>query len=100
MKKAQELVKSMQLEQDKELQKMADKIQLEQNPSFKNLSVDFFWSERYLKDLQGKEYQDGQHLQGEAAYQFLVQLNAADKEQFNSKLQGFGNYDKTKLGKI
>jgi len=50
-----------------------------------------------LKDLQGKEYQDGQRLQGEAAYQFLVQLNAADKEQFNSKLQGFGNYDKTKL---
>lgn len=26
-----------------------------------------------------------------------MQLNAADKEQFNSKLQGFGNYDKTKL---
>ena len=97
MKKAQELVKSMQLEQDKELQKMADKIQLEQNPSFKNLSVDFFWSERCLKDLQGKEYKEGQHLQGEAAYKFLVQLNAADKEQFNSKLQGFGNYDKTKL---
>lgn len=97
MKKAQELVKSMQLEQDKELQKMADKIRLEQNPSFKDLSVDFFWSERCLKDLQGKEYKEGQHLQGEAAYQFIVQLNAADKEQFNSKLQGFGNYDKTKL---
>ncbi|MGL5256705.1 MAG: hypothetical protein ACRC76_06680 [Proteocatella sp.] len=97
MKKAQEIVKSMQMNQDRELKTIADKIQNEWNQPFKDLSVDFFWSERYLKDLQGKEYQDGQHLQGEAAYQFLVQLNAADKEQFNSKLQGFGNYDKTKL---
>ncbi len=97
MKKAQEIVQSMQMEQDRELKQMTDKIQGEWNQPFKNLSVDFFWSERCLKDLQGKEYQEGQHLQGEAAYQFLVQLNVADKEQFNSKLQGFGNYDKTKL---
>ncbi|MBP2657039.1 MAG: hypothetical protein H6Q69_71 [Firmicutes bacterium] len=97
MKRAQEIVQSMQMKQDRELKQMADKIQNEWNQPFKDLSVDFFWSERCLKDLQGKEYQDGQHLQGEAAYQFLVQLNAADKEQFNSKLQGFGNYDKTKL---
>jgi len=97
MKKAQEIVKSMQMNQDRELKTMADKIQNEWNQPFKDLSINFFWSERCLKDLQGKEYQDGQHLQGEAAYQFLVQLNAADKEQFNSKLQGFGNYDKTKL---
>ncbi len=97
MKKAQEIVKSMQMEQDRELKNMAEKIQGEQNRPFKELSIDFFWSERYLKDVQGQEYKEGQHLQGEAAYQFLVQLNAADKEQFNSKLQGFGNYDKTKL---
>jgi len=97
MKKAQEVVKSMQMNQELELKNMADKIQNEWNQPFKDLSVDFFWSECCLKDLQGKEYQDGQHFQGEAAYQFLVQLNSADKEQFNSKLQGFGNYDKTKL---
>ena len=97
MKKAQEIVKSMQMSQERELKNMADKIQNEWNQPFKDLSIDFFWSERCLKDLQGKEYQEGQHLQGESAYQFLVQLNAADKEQFNSKLQGFGNYDKTKL---
>lgn len=97
MKKAQEVVKSMQMNQERELKNMADKIQNEWDQPFKDLSVDFFWSERCLKDLQGKEYKEGQHLQGEAAYQFLVQLNAADKEQFNSKLQGFGNYDKTKL---
>lgn len=97
MKKAQKVVKSMQMNQELELKNMADKIQNEWNQPFKDLSVDFFWSERCLNDLQGKEYQDGQHFQGEAAYQFLVQLNAADKEQFNSKLQGFGNYDKTKL---
>ena len=97
MKKAQDVVKSMQINQEQELKNMADKIQNEWNQPFKDLSIDFFWSERCLKDLQGKEYQDGQHLQGEAAYQFLVQLNAADKEQFNSKLQGIGNYDKTKL---
>ncbi|MGE1063579.1 hypothetical protein NXG27_13290 [Megasphaera paucivorans] len=97
MKKAQEIVKSMQMSQERELKNMADKIQNEWDQPFKDLSIDFFWSERCLKDLQGKEYQDGQHLQGETAYQFLVQLNAADKEQFNSKLQGFGNYDKTKL---
>lgn len=97
MKKAQEIVQSMQMKQDRELKQMADKIQNGWNQPFKDLSVDFFWSERCLKDLRGKEYQDGQHFQGEAAYQFLVQLNAADKEQFNSKLQGFGNYDKTKL---
>lgn len=97
MKKAQDIVKSMQINQEQELKNMADKIQSEWNQPFKDLSINFFWSERCLKDLQGKEYQDGQHLQGDAAYQFLVQLNAADKEQFNSKLQGFGNYDKTKL---
>jgi hypothetical protein len=97
MKKAQEVVKSMQINQERELKNMAAKIQNDWNQPFRDLSIDFFWSERCLKDLQGKEYQDGQHLQGEAAYQFLVQLNAADKEQFNSKLQGFGNYDKTKL---
>ena len=97
MKKAQELVTSMQMNQDRELKNMAKKIQTEQNQPFKDLSIDFFWSERYLKDAQGQEYKEGQHLQGGAAYQFLVQLNAADKEQFNSKLQGFGNYDKTKL---
>jgi len=97
MKKAQELVTSMQLEQDKKLKKMADKIRTAWNQPFKDLSVDFFWSERCLKDLQGKEYKEGQHLQGETAYQFLVQLNAADKEQFDNKLQGFGNYDKTKF---
>lgn len=97
MKKAQEVVKSMQMNQERELKNMAVKIQNEWNQPFKDLSIDFFWSERCLKDLQGNEYQDGQQLQGEAAYQFLVHLNAADKEQFNSKLQGFGNYDKTKL---
>lgn len=97
MKKAQELVSGMQQAQDKELKSMTDKIKIEQNQPFKDLFVDFFWSERCLKDLQSKEYQEGQHLKGEAAYQFLVQLNVADKEQFNSKLQGFGNYDKTKL---
>ncbi len=97
MKKAQDIVKSMQINQEQELKNMAGKIQNGWNQSFKDLSIDFFWSERFLKDLHGKEYQEGQHLQGEAAYQFLVQLNAADKEQFNSKLQGFGNYDKTKL---
>ncbi|WP_196591918.1 hypothetical protein [Pectinatus frisingensis] len=96
-KKAQELVSGMQQEQNKELKKLADKLKAEQNQPFNDLSVDFLWSERRLKDLQGKEYQEGQHLQGEAAYQFLVQLNAADKEQFNSKLQGIGNYDKTKI---
>lgn len=96
-KKAQELVSGMQQEQDKELKKLADKFKTEQNQPFNDLSVDFLWSERHLKDSQGKEYQEGQHLQGEAAYQFLVQLNAADKEQFNNKLQGFGNYDKTKI---
>ena len=97
MKKAQEIVKSMQMNQDRELKNMAEKIQIEQNQPFKDLSIDFFWSERYLKDAQGQEYKEEQHLQGGAAYQFLVQLNAADKEQFNSKLQGIGNYDKTKL---
>jgi hypothetical protein len=97
MKKAQELVTSMQMNQDRKLKNMAEKIQTEQNQLFKDLSIDFFWSERYLKDAQGQEYKEGQQIQGEAAYQFLVQLNAADKEQFNSKLQGFGNYDKTKL---
>ncbi|WP_019552578.1 hypothetical protein [Propionispira raffinosivorans] len=97
MKKAQELVRTMQMEEGKELKSMADKIRKEWNQPFRDLSVDFFWSERCLKDLQGKEYQEGQHLQGETAYQFLVQLNAADKEQFDNKLQGFGNYDKTKF---
>ena len=97
MKKTQEIVKSMQMNQDQKLKNIADEIQNKWNQPFKDLSIDFFWSERCLKDLQDKEYQEGQHFQGEAAYQFLVQLNAADKEQFNSKLQGFGNYDKTKL---
>ena len=97
MKKAQEIVMSMQMNQDRELKNMAERIQIEQNQPFKELLIDFFWSERYLKDVQGQEYKEGQQLQGETAYQFLVQLNAADKEQFNSKLQGFGNYDKTKL---
>lgn len=97
MKKAQELVCGMQQAHDIELKRIAEKMNKERKQPFKDLTVDFFWSERCIKDIKGKEYQEGQQLRGEEAYRFLVQLNAADKEQFDSKLQGFGNYDKTKL---
>ena len=97
MKKAQELVYGMQQAHSIELKRIAEKMNEERKQPFKDLTVDFFWSERYIKDLKGKEYQEGQQLRGEEAYQFLVQLNAADKEQFDNKLLGVGNYDKTKL---
>lgn len=64
---------------------------------FDGLEVTFHWSETRLHDFQGNPYQEEQTLEGEKAYEFLVQLNAMDKERFNQKLLGDFGYDKTKV---
>jgi len=64
---------------------------------FDGLEVTYHWSEKPLCDFQGNKYQDEQVLKGEKAYEFLVQLNAADKERFNQKLLGDLGYAKTKV---
>lgn len=121
MKKAQTLVNKIQFAQDQSLKKVEDRIKMElelKNSSqrnmaavrepFKNLLVDFIWSEADLKDLSGKPYLTGVeldeknpeaalHLRGKDAYEFLVQLNAMDKEKFNDKLHGNARYFKTKF---
>lgn len=66
---------------------------VKQEEPFKDLSVVFHWSERKLKDLDGMPYQEETYLQGEKAYQFLVQLNAVDKQNHREMLLGQGGYD-------
>lgn len=69
---------------------------VEKDP-FDGLSVTFHWSEAPISDFQGNRYEDDQTLQGEKAYEFLVQLNRADKEAFQKKIIGEDGYDKTKV---
>ena len=118
-KKAQQLMAGMLYQQEEQLKHMADRIRQEENlkksleeqkkisrEPFKDLYVEYKWSEAILKDVSGKEYVNEQDpknpdanlsLHGEKAYEFLVQLNAMDKEKFNGKLEGTGNYYKTKI---
>lgn len=63
---------------------------------FKDLTVKFLWSEAEIKDFSGQPYEENTELKGEKAYEFLAQLNAADKEAFDRKLLG-GGYEKTKI---
>ena len=67
--------------------------------SFEGLSVTFHWSEVPIKDFHGNRYPNDEDLvlTGEKAYEFLVQLNAKDKEAFEQRTQGHIGYDKTKV---
>lgn len=64
---------------------------------FANLEINYRGSEHPLRDFQGKLYEDFTVLRGEKAYEFLVQLNQADKEAFEKRRQGRIGYDKTDI---
>jgi hypothetical protein len=118
MRKAQKELYKMEYAQEQALKQHMEQVKAEHrlhehtqeqgakalHEPFKDLTVVFHWSEHNIKDFAGKPYLDEERqpggeplvLTGEKAYEFLVQLNAADKEAFDHKLQG-GGYDKTKL---
>ena len=122
MKKAQDLMNRLQYVQEQSLNKQAEIALAEQSMKrkmqdwqaatrepFKDLVIDFMWSEAALKNMAGKAYPNGVaqdnkepdkglQLKGKAAYEFLVQLNSADKDFHNDRLQGANpRYYKTKL---
>ncbi len=106
MKQAQKVLDKLIYVQEKHLTDMMKRAQMEHEAKnrdfgtrepFKNLTVEFAWSEGLLKDMDGKPYERNTTLKGEDAYKFLVQLNAADKETFNLRPKGGYGYDKTKL---
>ncbi len=106
MKQAQKVLDKLIYVQEKHLAEMMNRAQMEHEAitrdfgtrePFRNLTVEFEWSEGLLKDMDGKPYERNTTLTGEDAYKFLVQLNAADKEVFNQRPKGGYGYDKTKL---
>lgn len=59
---------------------------------FDEFSVTFHGGEAPIYDFEGNEYPyegDGLILAGEKGYEFLAQLNAADKEWFNQRMLGY-----------
>ena len=106
MKQAQKVLDKLIYVQEKHLAEQMKRTQMDHDARtrnfgtrepFKNLTVEFKWSEGLLKDMNGKPYENNTTLKGEDAYKFLVQLNAADKEAFNLRPKGGYGYDKTKL---
>lgn len=64
---------------------------------FSDLEVCYFWSECNIKNIAGKIYPMDTVLTGEAAYEFLVQFNALDKQSFNEKITGEHGYSKSEI---
>ena len=64
---------------------------------FDELSVTYYYSSLPLKDFEGNPYEKGVTLEGEKAYEFLVQLNAADKEAYDRIQRGEDIRDLTEI---
>ena len=91
MKQANNLMKGM-LEAETRRKQQGQENQMPDQPArpFAGLSVTPLYSDIPIPGPDGKAYADGEILQGEAAYGFLVQLNALDKERFDAIQRGEG----------
>ena len=91
MKQANNLMKGM-LEAETRRKQQGQENQMPDQPArpFAGLSVTPLYSDIPITGPDGKAYADGEILQGEAAYGFLVQLNALDKERFDAIQRGEG----------
>ena len=64
---------------------------------FEELEVTYLYSSIPLQRLSGEAYKEGEVLTGEQAYEFLAQLNAADKEAFDRIQHGEAIDDRTEI---
>lgn len=64
---------------------------------FDGLHITYIRSSIPLKNFQGEMYEHGTFLEGEKAYEFLVQLNAADKDAFDRIQHGETITDHTEI---
>lgn len=100
MKQANNLLQEMEDRErrnQREAQRSASVRETEPHVPFAGLAATYLYSSLPLKDFSGKPYECGDFLEGEKAYELLVQLNAADKEAFDRIQHGENIKDYTEI---